>query len=184
MPNSRPADEEPKWRAWRVSSTAASTSSSSHHHHHHHHRQHSHQRRQTAVVSGFSFASAATFCAPLTQSHRIDVRQTVPKSNLYKSTYWLHPNMAITREANGQEEFVGELVPLQATKSNIIVNYFASLEENTSLRFSHTAHTPPACKPKQPSDDYLEKNMSKLVEQLELLVMKPSAQQTPSSKSL
>ncbi|CAO4374693.1 unnamed protein product [Caenorhabditis nigoni] len=124
---------------------------------------------------------------PAPKTIRLDV---IPqyKSGLYKNVYWMHPNMAITRESREKEEFVGEVAFYQGLNTNVIVNFFTGLDysEHAKLRFSHTAHTPPvivraasstssassSTSYSKPTTDYLQKNMDTLVKKLDLLAFK------------
>ncbi|CAI2351253.1 unnamed protein product [Caenorhabditis sp. 36 PRJEB53466] len=147
----RPAEEEPMWRSgWGGGSGKPKKAN---------------RKKETGTPS----VKTSTVAVPKT--HRIDV---VPeyKSGLYRNIYWMHPNLAITRESRGQEEFVGEYIYYQAVNANVIVNFFPALEycDPTKLRFAHTAHTPPACRaPAKSSEEYLRKNMETLIKKIDIL---------------
>uniref|UniRef100_A0A8R1E8W2 Uncharacterized protein n=1 Tax=Caenorhabditis japonica TaxID=281687 RepID=A0A8R1E8W2_CAEJA len=160
----RPADEEPMWRTGGRGGGSATTKPKK-------------NRKKDA-------ATKAVVAAPKT--HRIDVTPEY-KSGLYRNVYWMHPNMAITRESRGQEEFVGEFSFYQAFGANVIVNFFTGLDyENAKLRFSHTAHTPPSCRASsKASDDYLRKNIETLTKKLDVLAFKQTIMDStrPSQQS-
>ncbi|CAL2041045.1 unnamed protein product [Caenorhabditis brenneri] len=122
--------------------------------------------------------------ASLPKTIRIDV---IPeyKSGLYKNVYWMHPNMAITRESREKEEFVGEVAFYQGISINVVVNFFPGLDysEHAKLRFAHTAHTPPTLRASATSSssssttsskpsNYLQKNMDVLMKKLDILAFK------------
>ncbi|KAF1758274.1 hypothetical protein GCK72_014732 [Caenorhabditis remanei] len=108
------------------------------------------------------------------------------KSGLCRNVYWMHPNMAITRESKEKEEFVGEVDFYEGHNTNVIVNFFPALDysEHSKLRFAHTAHTPPvsvrsvsssassSTSYSRPKRDYLQKNMDILMKKLDILAFK------------
>ncbi|CAI5447961.1 unnamed protein product [Caenorhabditis angaria] len=196
----RCVEEDSRWGKMVISSQAAfptsrriSANSSSgrrlggssyrhHSYHNHHHHSHSHELSQSSQISSV-----------VATSHRIDVqlqqnqKMLNDKSHLYKTIYWRHPNLAITRECNNQEEFIGEFVFYPATNSNVIVNFFTALDtpppQQQKLRFAHTAHTPPeSSRLFLTPSDYLRKNMEILIKKIEDLQVEPRLQDEEDEK--
>lgn len=180
MISSRPADEEPMWRKGWSSSSAKP-------------KKGNRKKDSSGVKSSV---------AVVPKTIRIDV---IPqyKSGPYKNIYWMHPNMAITRESKNGEEFVGEVTFYEGVNMNVVVNFFTGLDhyEYAKLRFAHTAHTPPLIRASstsasasaststsssRPKKHYLEKNMEHLLKKLDILAFKQTIieSRSPTSDSI
>ncbi|CAD6195650.1 unnamed protein product [Caenorhabditis auriculariae] len=80
-----------------------------------------------------------------------------------KITYWVYPNMAITREVDDRCDIVGECVFLDASDSHVFVNLTPQENKFVLYRCAHTAHTPPSgLLPVKSRPDYMQTQWEQL----------------------